>query len=254
LKANNMSKIILSILFLSAAALSFGQTSQKIELNKEYPNVSLDKTQTLSYTLKLEKGGVYMISVLQQGIDVKLTLADEKDNQILDKDSPNGQYGYEKFEFIPSQTRDYHLKIARLEEGGNPESGKVTILIKRLSKAEIELKEKIRKELEPENLKTVQTLDIDHFWEAFDYLKNCRTRKDSIETFQTKYLDRGTDGLKDFIDARDFTAEKFVDAVATFPKFYNSVRLNTFEVKNAEPLVEEIVAQFPENLSQLQTL
>ena len=239
-----MDKIISTIFLLLIATFSFGQNSQTIELNKEYSNIDLDKTHNLQYAFKLEKGGLYSVSVLQQGIDVKLILSDENHKQILDKDSPNGQNGCEKFEYSSSETKNYFLKISRLDEEGNPENGKVTIFIKKFSKAEIQLRQKIKKELEPENKKIVQTLDIDHFWEAFDDLKNCKTRNDSINSFQTLYLDRATDGLLDFINAREFTAEKFVDVVAKLPAFYNSVRKNTYAEKNAVPLVEEIVIKF----------
>ncbi len=238
-----MNKIILTAFFLLTTVFSFSQIT-KIEINKEYASVIIDKAKNIAYSLKLEKGELYDISVLQQGIDVKVILSDEHGKQILDKDSPNGQNGYERFEYYPIATKDYLLKIERLDESGNSDKGLLTILVKKVSKAEIKLREKIKGELEPENKKTVQTLDIDHFWEAFDNLKNCKTHKDSITSFQTLYLDRGTDGLKEFIAARNFTAEKFVHEVAVLPKFYNSIRNNTFEVKKAAPLVEELVAKF----------
>ncbi|MCF6132228.1 gliding motility protein GldB-related protein [Flavobacterium wongokense] len=237
-----MKQSILSTLLLLVTVVSFGQT-QKIEFGKEYP-VSITKELNSEYSFQLQKGGLYAVSVLQQGIDVKLVFSDGDNKQILEKDSPNGSNGYEQFEFTPTATSLYHLNIIRLDEEGNAEKGKVTVLITKISKVEIQRREKIKKELAPENGKIVQTLDIDHFWQAFDNLKQCKTRNDSIHNFQTVYLDRATDGLKDFIIARQFTAEKFVDAVAHFPKFYKSVRKNTYEVKNAVPLVEEIVSKF----------
>lgn len=239
-----MNRKILSTLLILIITFSFGQDLKTIEFNKEYPNITVNNFQNLNYAVKLEKGGVYIVSVLQQGVDVKLILADENNQQVLDKDSPNGANGYEKFEYSPTETQNYHLKIERLNDEGNPEKGMVTVLIKKLSKTDLQLREKIKKELEPENKKTVQTLDIDHFWEAFDHLKKCKNRKDSIAAFQTLYLDKATDGLTEFIEARQFTAEKFVNAVATYPKFYNSVRKNTYEVKNTVPLIEEIVTKF----------
>lgn len=241
-----MNKTILLILFSLIAIFSFGQASTKVEVNKEYTNVNIDKTKSLDYTLKLEKGELYAVSVLQQGIDVKLILTDENDKQILDKDSPNGQNGYEKFEYSPVATKNYHLKIERLDESGNSDKGLLTIVVQKISKAEIKLREKIKKELEPENRKTVQTIDIEHFWEAFDNLKNCKSHKDSIHSFQTIYLDRGTDGLKDFIGAREFTAEKFVNQVSKYPKFYNSIRKNTIESKESVPIIEDVVNKFKE--------
>ncbi len=239
-----MNRLFSTILLLLTATISFGQTFQTIELNKEYSNVNLDKTQNLNYTLKLKKGELYEVSVLQKGIDVKLILTDKSDKKILDKDSPNGQNGYEKFEYSPIETKIFQLKIERLEENGNSEKGQVSILVRKISKSEIQLREKIKKELEPENKKTVQTLDIDHFWEAFDNLKICKTHKDSINSIQTFYLDRATDGLLDFIEARQFTAEKFVNQISNYPKFYNSIRKNTYEVKNAVSSIEEVVSKF----------
>jgi hypothetical protein len=220
----------------------FGQ-AQRIEFNKQYP-VNISKALNTDYSFRLEKGELYSVSVLQQGIDVKLALSDKNGAQILEKDSPNGANGYEQFEYSPTETGQYHLNVIRLDEEGNPESGKVTVLITKIPKTEIQRREKIKKELAPENSKTVQTLDIDHFWQAFDNLAQCKTRKDSIHNFQSIYLDKATDGLKDFIIARQFTAEKFIDAVAHFPKFYKSVRKNTYEAKNAVPLIEEIVLKF----------
>ncbi len=173
-----------------------------------------------------------------------LTLTDKAGKKILDKDSPNGQNGYEKFDYAPATANTYILKINRLEEDGNPDTGRVNLLIKSLTKAEIATRDKVRKELEPENQKNVQTLDIDHFWAAFDNLQNCKTHADSVNSFQQLYLDRATDGLIDFIVARDFSAEKFTNVVAKFSKFYNSVRENTYEAKKAAPLIDEVFYKF----------
>ncbi|MEJ0029210.1 MAG: hypothetical protein WDO15_02020 [Bacteroidota bacterium] len=118
------------------------------------------------------------------------------------------------------------LTIQRLEEPANPESGNVTISVKKFTRAEIQLREKIKQEVAPENAKTVQTLDVDHFWEAFDKLAKCTNHADSINVIQTVYLDRGTDGLKDFIRVRDFSAERFIKTIHKFPLFYASVRKN----------------------------
>jgi predicted Zn-dependent protease DUF2268 len=241
-----MKKILLICLAISSFIISFAQTPQNIEFNKEYKDVFLNKTSDLTYKLKLSKGGVYQISVLQQGVDVVLILTDNANKKILDKDSPNGQFGYEKFEYSPVLTSTFFLKINRLEEAGNPDTGSVTVFIKSLTKEEIALKEKIRKELEPENKKNVLTLDIDHFWEAFDNLKTCKTHSDSVASFQKLYFDRATNGLIDFMSVRDFSAEKFTNVIAKFSKFYNSVRKNTYEVKKAAPLIEEVFLKFKE--------
>lgn len=238
-------KTIIFILLLMPM-LTFGQDNKKLECNKNYSDIKLSKGADLKYSLHLKKGGVYRISVMQQGIDVMIVLSDKLNNQIIEKDSPNGQNGLETFDYTSSQTTDYYLAINRLDENSNANEGKVSITIKEFSTSELKEIAKIKQELEPENKKDVQTLDIDHFWEAFDNLKKCRSRNDSIASFQKLYLDRATNGLEDFIKARNFTAEKFVEAVSKMPKFYNSIRKNTYEVKKAVPVINEVVSKFKE--------
>ncbi|HYF31108.1 MAG TPA: DUF2268 domain-containing putative Zn-dependent protease [Chitinophagaceae bacterium] len=239
-------KQVLTILSTFLSTLIWGQSTQKIELNKNYPNISIEKTGDLKFILPFVKGGVYKISVMQQGIDVVLQLMDKTNKQLLEKDSPNGPNGLETFDYTANEKEDLYLVIKRLDQGGNPDKGTVSVFVKQYSKAELAEIDQIKKELEPENRKVVQTLDIDHFWEAYDNLKKCKSRDDSINSLQKIYLDRATDGLKDFIQARQFTAEKFVRQIARFPKFYNSIRENTYEARKSVPIIEEVVNKFKE--------
>jgi hypothetical protein len=178
---------------------------------------------------------------LQQGIDVELFLLDKNKLEILRKDTPNGQNGMEEFEYLPQETNTYYLKIKRLEEAGNSIKGKLKLRIDKLSGKEKRYRKKIINELTVENKKVIQTIDIDHFWEAFDYLEQCKTRNDSVNAFQRLYLDRATNGLLDFIQITNLTAESIVETVSIVPKYYNSVRENTYIAKNSAPIVEEIV-------------
>lgn len=236
-------KTISIILTLLLPIFSVGQSVQELDFNKNYPEIKLDKKTKLKYALRFEKNGVYKVSVWQHGIDVVLKLTNSSDEQLLEKDSPNGTNGLETFSYTSNEKGKFYLSIDRLDENGNPEQGKVSIFIKKYSKSEIE---EIKTSIEPENAKNVQTLDIDHFWEAFDHLKKCKTHSDSVATIQTLYLDRATNGLLDFIQARSFTAEKFVRQIAHYPKFYASVRKNTIEAKKSEPVIEEVFQKFSE--------
>lgn len=75
------------------------------------------------------------------------------------------------------------------------------------------------------------TSDIDHFWTAFDSLAST---KDSAKTIQQLYLDQASDGLIEFQKVRPtmFTAEEFVKAIRNYPKFWQSVRHCTENIKN----------------------
>lgn len=241
----------ITVLFLLLSIITIGQSAQKIEFNKTYSNIKLEKNSNLKYILHFEKGKSYNVSVLQQEVDIVLVLTDKSNKQLIEKDSPNGKNGVETFDFISTESDDFNLTIKSLEENGPDDNGKVSITIKQFSKTELKEIAKIKKELEPENSKTVQTIDIDHFWEAFDNLNKCHSRTDSIASFQKLYLDRATNGLEDFIQARDFTAEKFVNAVSQWPNFYNSIRKNTFEVKKSVPKIDELVLKFKDIYPQL---
>ena len=88
---DTMKKALLITLFSISLRLPFAQIQQAIRFNTEYKDISLGKPAGLLYKLQLSKEGVYQGAVLQQGIDIILTLTDKKGTKILNKDSPNGQ-------------------------------------------------------------------------------------------------------------------------------------------------------------------
>jgi len=238
-------KFLFIVLFLPGA-FEINAQSQKIEFNKEYKDIPLTKTASLVHTLQLAKDGIYQFSILQQGIAVHYSLTSPDNKKVYECNYPDDISGYEKFEYSPEKSGNFILTIKRFEDPQNTDSGSVTLLVRSLNKNEIEARKKIKKELEPENAKNVTTIDVDHFWNAFDNLKNCRNFSDSVNSFQQHYLDKATNGLLDFIQVRDLTAEKFVAAVSKNASFYQSVRKNTYEVKKAEPLIEDVFKKFKE--------
>lgn len=91
------------------------------------------------------------------------------------------------------------------------------------------------------NKALIITSDIHNFWAAYAQLKDCKTRADSIRVIQTEYLDKASTGLKLFIKARNFSAERYVDLLSKVPKFWSSIRSNTM---NLEAYAEQINAIF----------
>ncbi|MBD0332652.1 MAG: hypothetical protein ICV66_08350 [Chitinophagaceae bacterium] len=87
----------------------------------------------------------------------------------------------------------------------------------------------------------VFTSDIDNFWRAYD---SCQSTKDSLKQLhfiQTLYIDKGTEGLKAFMQARDYTVELWVSLIRKYPKFWNSIRPNTFTVKLKAKEIEQSI-------------
>jgi hypothetical protein len=88
--------------------------------------------------------------------------------------------------------------------------------------------------------------DINNFWIAFDSLKNTNNEQKQLDIIQKYYLDKASDGLKDFIISREHSAQKHLYNIKHYPKFWNSIRPNTQKVKNAIPKIEKVYAKYRE--------
>eukprot|EP01132_Coremiostelium_polycephalum_P017743 gene17743-21211_t len=86
---------------------------------------------------------------------------------------------------------------------------------------------------------TIITTDIDNFWTAYDKIRLTKDTTLQYQYLNNFFLEKGTPGLKAIGQARNYTAKSYVDAINNYPLFWNSVRANTYKVKN---LTKEIFA------------
>lgn len=92
----------------------------------------------------------------------------------------------------------------------------------------------------------IYTSDITNFWVAFDSVKTTNSHSQKIKFISELYIQKATDGLKDFITAREFTAEEWLKNIESYPKFWASLRPQTmFILKNVESL-ENLSKKFKE--------
>jgi hypothetical protein len=85
----------------------------------------------------------------------------------------------------------------------------------------------------------VFTSDIDNFWRAYD---SCQTTTDSLKQLhfvQTLYINRGTEGLKAFMEAREYTTDLWVSLIRKYPRFWKSIRPNTLTVSSKAKDIDE---------------
>jgi hypothetical protein len=61
---------------------------------------------------------------------------------------------------------------------------------------------------------------------------------------QSVYVDKGTAGLKEFMQLRNFNAEKLVDAINKYPLFWQSIRKNTLTIPPKIPAIETWLVKF----------
>jgi hypothetical protein len=108
----------------------FSQNTEKIELNKEYPNNKLDTSENLKYSFRLEKFNSYVILVKHEGIKVAVILSDYNNKEQLKKSSIQTQNGLETLKFSPKRTATYYLTVKRLAVKDNPKEGTISILVK----------------------------------------------------------------------------------------------------------------------------
>lgn len=82
-----------------------------------------------------------------------------------------------------------------------------------------------------QNPSKIFTTDIDNFWTAYDSIQKTNDFSKKIHFIDKLYIDKGTEGLKAFMKARDFNDTLWVNLINEYPKFWNSIRPSTLTAK-----------------------
>ena len=90
----------------------------------------------------------------------------------------------------------------------------------------------------------VYTRDVDNFWTAYDSVQLTNNVQEQIHLMQRLYVDEGTNGLKAFMELRNFNAERLVQTINDYPKFWESIRSNTFLIKEKKEEINSYVQKF----------
>jgi hypothetical protein len=97
----------------------------------------------------------------------------------------------------------------------------------------------------------IYTSDIDNFWKAFDSIKTTTDTTKQLEFIQTLYLDKASDGLKDFIISRDHSAKLHLLNILKYPKFWTSLRPKTLDIKNHTADFNLLISNFKAHYPKL---
>jgi hypothetical protein len=89
----------------------------------------------------------------------------------------------------------------------------------------------------------VFTTDIDHFWNAYDTLQTTNDTMQQVAVMQSLYVDKGTDGLKEFMKLRKFDAGFLAASIRKYPKFWRSIRANTLTIPPKVPAINAYIAK-----------
>jgi len=85
----------------------------------------------------------------------------------------------------------------------------------------------------------VFTSDIAHFWNAYDHIITTQDSALQHQYLDSLYFQKGTLGLTGIRQARNYTAQEYIDAINQYPKFWNSVRENTLKAVSYRPELQE---------------
>ncbi len=90
----------------------------------------------------------------------------------------------------------------------------------------------------------ISTIDIDHYWIAFENIQKTNDKTEQIKIIQEQYIDKASPGLKEFIIAENNTPELYLNNIIKFPKFWSSVKPKTFEIKTYNIEIGKIMLRF----------
>jgi hypothetical protein len=87
------------------------------------------------------------------------------------------------------------------------------------------------------------TTDIENFWKAYDQIT---TTKDTVAQYaylNDLFIHKGTAGLKAMMQARNYTAKSYIDAISERQPYFNSIRRNTLKANDYAKAIEKKIAR-----------
>lgn len=92
----------------------------------------------------------------------------------------------------------------------------------------------------------VVTRDVALFWQVYDRVKAEPDRDRQLLILQRDYLDQGTPGLAAFAQAKGYDAASYVDAIRSYPGYWDSVRPRTGLAPDVVVRVDRYLQRFRE--------
>ena len=97
---------------------------------------------------------------------------------------------------------------------------------------------------------TISSIDITHFWQAYDAATRVSDPLEQQDIVQRLYIDKGTAGLRAFMEAKGYTVQSYVDAIRAYPRYWASIRPHTLRAQSAiaalQPELVKLKALYPE--------
>jgi uncharacterized protein YjaZ len=90
----------------------------------------------------------------------------------------------------------------------------------------------------------IYTSDLTNFWTAYDSVISTSNNNLKIKFITDLYINKASKGLNEFINARNLTAEDWVNSINKYPKFWVSIRPKTLSVLKYQNEIERALKEF----------
>lgn len=94
--------------------------------------------------------------------------------------------------------------------------------------------------------------DVEHFWEAYDQIIATEDTLKQKQLFEELYVQRGTPGLEAIMAVRNYTTEEYLNAIRSYPEFWQSVRAQTLRAPEYFSAIEENLGKLKDAYPELQ--
>ncbi len=98
---------------------------------------------------------------------------------------------------------------------------------------------------------SISTADIDHFWIAYDAIQQTKDFSQKIFIINEQYINKGSKGLKAFMEVRQYNDTLWVELIDKLPKFWNSIRTNTLNIKHKTVELEKAIIKLKDIYPEL---
>lgn len=94
-----------------------------------------------------------------------------------------------------------------------------------------------------QNKQTFITTDLNHYWAAYDQIVQTKDSAKQIKLIQDLYINKASEGLKQMMLARGYTAAEYIQQINAYPLFWQSLRKNTTQLNQYYPAINQGIAQ-----------
>ncbi|MEM8507768.1 MAG: hypothetical protein AAF717_08055 [Bacteroidota bacterium] len=109
-----------------------------------------------------------------------------------------------------------------------------------------------RCQMDKKQAENIVTSDIINFWEAYDKITSTQDTVLQYKYLDSLYFEKGTLGLEGIKQARNYTANDYINAINNYPEFWNSVRNNTLRADSYRQEIQEGIKQLRQLYPALQ--